>query len=88
MTLEAFRATRREVSDLREVFQDDSAFEVATAGYVYQYGPDATFTFYIEKTADGRVYLILERDEWLVDADQLPQLEVLLYEFAHAELSN
>ena len=89
MTLEEFRATRTEVEDLGQAFADDQVdnWEEPTAGYIYTFthGTDEA-RFYIEKHADGRVYLILERSEWLEPPEQLPLLESLLYNWAHDEM--
>ena len=82
MTLAEFSATRREVSDLRsEIDGGEDLWESATPGYVYDY---AGAWFYIEKSPDGRAYLIICNRDWIGD---LSELEAHLYEYAHSEMT-
>ena len=85
MTLEKFRASRRECDDLGTAtcseFYDEHGKVVKRAGYLYD------GDCYVEKMDDGQLYLILFRDEYLVSADRLDELELRLYEWALTECS-
>ena len=76
-TLDAFRASKRHVSDIQKeigasLYFGDEAQDVP--GFVYEGG------LYIEERGDGSYYLLIERDDWI--SNDVADLEEKLFDWA------
>jgi hypothetical protein len=83
VTIAEFRASRREVADLGPILREETLNGIP--GYVYM------DTLYISKWPEqGRLHLLIERDEWLY-ADTptaLAEMEQTLFNYADGEHFN
>ena len=90
MTLEQFRATRREVADLTTEHlgvEPDEFGGVRTTARLQLPRRRRQRPFrYRKDRAGGDVYLVLYNQQWLETADKLSRLEALLYEHAHGDV--
>jgi hypothetical protein len=82
ITLEQFRATRREVPDLSTAICDNGGDLKGQRGFVY--AGDVYMSIYDKSDAhpERRVGLVLNGWDWLKPESQLPELEEQLYEWA------
>lgn len=75
-----FQASRERVENLADVLPENCVYEASNPGYVYEGG------VYIEEQSDGRVSLLIYRDEYVALPHRLATLEAILYQWALGEL--
>lgn len=80
MTLDEFRATKREVADLRSVIPD--TFGPPTPGWTYSFDGG---TYYIERSDAEHIHLLIANTEMSDHISALPLFEQELYEYARKE---